>query len=400
MKIGIQGHHSNQHSIDRNIAGLVEGCTYIRVHDIYEVIRKFRRVAARAVGYADVNLSDVECSFSDFDINKVDVLHLFNTVSFGETPWISTFETILPRYQNTLACHHGREPDYFPLKFDRKIRRALDAMSRPSCKGIIAISNCNADIQKEMLRQFPECSEIIEKKMLILHPPQVAFVCDYESKRLPEGGPIRFMFVGGSFFRKGGMQMLHAFQRAKDEGYDLTLTIVSSLVIDDYATKETRFDVDEAERLIHANRDWIVYHRSLPNQQVLDLMKASHVGLLPTYADTYGYSALEFQACGCPVISTDVRALPEINDDTTGWTIKLNKNGMGEAIYTTEHDRSEIGSAITSGITSIVRSIFGRRTAIRLKAEAALERIRNYHAPDRHAARLREIYLGAVAKPQ
>jgi glycosyltransferase involved in cell wall biosynthesis len=190
--------------------------------------------------------------------------------------------------------------------------------------------------------------------------------------------------------------MLLAFQQLRKDGLDVVLTIVSSLAIDDYAAKETDVDVANAQKLIDDNRSWIAHHRSLPNEAVLDLMKSSHVGLLPTYADTYGYSVLELQACGCPVITTDVRALPEINDENTGWIIKLPKNEMGEALYTSDEDRSQIANAITSGIAAIVRAIVQNRSDIQVKTDVALERIRVAHSPERHAERLREIYRGAV----
>ena len=42
-------------------------------------------------------------------------------------------------------------------------------------------------------------------------------------------------------------------------------------------------------------------------------MATSHIGLLPTYNDSYGYSVIEFFSYGCPVITTNILALPEIN---------------------------------------------------------------------------------------
>jgi glycosyltransferase involved in cell wall biosynthesis len=393
MRVGIQG---RDYVVSRNIADLVKGVDYVRVHDICEVTRKAYRAAAVVTDLFNDRRQDLRAGFLDFDINRVDVLHFFNVVSLGNTPWVSTFETVLPRYRTTLTCHHGRHPGFAPLKADPKVRRALDAMSRPACRNIIAISDCSARMQREMLCLYPEYREAIENKMVVLHPPQAAFFGDYHSKRLPQDGPIRFMFVGGSFFRKGGAGMLVALQQLRKDGLDVALTIVSSLAIDDYAAKETAADVANARKVIDDNREWISHYHSLPNDRVLDLMKASHVGLLPTYADTYGYSVLEFQACGCPVITTDVRALPEINDETTGWIIKLPKNEMGEAIYTSDEDRSEIANAIVSGIVAVVPDIVQNRSDIQLKADVALQRIRVEHSPERHAERLRAIYQGAA----
>ncbi len=393
MRVGVQG---RDYALSRNIAELVEDFEYVRVHDVCELMRKALRTPNAVTGLFSQRRQDLRAKFFDFDINRVDILHFFNAVSFGETPWVSTFETVLPRYQVTLACHHGHHPGYVAIKADARVRRALDAMSRPACRKLIALSNCSAKMQREMLGHYPEHREAIEKKIVVLHPPQAAYFSDYRSKRLPEDGPIRFMFVGGSFFRKGGAEMLVAFHQLRKEGLDIVLTIVSSLAIDDYAAKETVADVANARRIIGESREWIFHHRSLSNESVLDLMKASHVGLLPTYADTYGYSALEFQACGCPVITTDVRALPEINDDRSGWVIKLPKNRMGEAIYTSGKDRSAIANAIASGIVTVVRSLVKNRSDIEAKADLALERIRTEHSPEHHAERLREIYRDAA----
>jgi glycosyltransferase involved in cell wall biosynthesis len=74
--------------------------------------------------------------------------------------------------------------------------------------------------------------------------------------------------------------------------------------------------------------------------------------------DFGGSSLLEFQACGCPVISTDVRALPEINDNETGWRISVPKNKLGEAIYTTHEDRLKVSAAIKAGLADALHEIF------------------------------------------
>lgn len=71
-------------------------------------------------------------------------------------------------------------------------------------------------------------------------------------------------------------------------------------------------------------------------------MKNSHVGLLQTWSDTYGYSVLEFQACACSVITTDLRALPEINNNEVGWLIELPKNIFKELVLEDEEHKNKI----------------------------------------------------------
>ena len=127
-------------------------------------------------------------------------------------------------------------------------------------------------------------------------------------------------------------------------------------------------------------------------------MKGSHVGLLPTYADTYGFSVLEFQAAGCPCITTDVRALPEINNIDTGWVINVPKNRLGEAIFATKEDRDVISKLIRNGLEKSVQEIFTNKAIIAKKAENSIRRIREHHSIERYAERMRNIYQEALVR--
>lgn len=324
MKVGF---NTDDYAIARNIVNLVQGVDYVKVYDFNRVITKVGRAATTLLRRQPLRDYDFRFSFNDRNLNRVDMLHLFNAISVGKTPWVTTFETIIPRFQATLACHHGRTCGYSSLVRDEKVLRGLEALSGDPCKTIIALSECNLKMQKDLLLHFPQFQAEIDRKLIRLHPPQQPIVNDYAGKQLPLEEPIHFMFVGTAFFCKGGMEILEAFREVKEKkGYNLRLTIVSSMDLDDYATSKTEKDVLIAQAIIRKNSGWIIHYRHLPNQRVLELMKSAHVGLLPTFADTYGYSVLEFQACGCPVISTDVRALPEINNNEIGWMIKVPKN--------------------------------------------------------------------------
>ena len=127
------------------------------------------------------------------------------------------------------------------------------------------------------------------------------------------------------------------------------------------------------------------------------MMVKSHIGLLPTFADSYGYSVLEFQAAGCPVITTNVRALPEINDNLKGWLIEVPKNASGEAIYNTTEGQQAISDAIRTGLEKAVHEIFADRSVISLKGEKAIQYIKEEHSVQDFAARMKQVYLDALA---
>jgi glycosyltransferase involved in cell wall biosynthesis len=98
------------------------------------------------------------------------------------------------------------------------------------------------------------------------------------------------------------------------------------------------------------------------------------------------------------VISTDVRALPEINDPECGWIIEVPRNRLGEALYTTEADRNSLSRRIEAGLEGVLRTILSNPESIRLKGEKSLERVRRDHDPRRHGAELTRIYERAVSR--
>jgi glycosyltransferase involved in cell wall biosynthesis len=394
MKIGyIRGDYPNK----RNIIGKIQGLDYIKIHDMYKFLAKAPYLINGLLKRRIFDTNRFLFSFNDFGLNRVDVLHFFNTVSFGKTPWITTFETIVPRFSSVISLHHGENASYRSQQKNKHVLRALQALSNAPCKALIAISENALHIQDHFLSNFPEFHSRIQQKTISLHPPQERTVDNFEDKKIDLKNEIHFLFVGKAFFRKGGLEMLDAMQLLKKRNLPLKLTIISSLLIDNYAAHETEEDVKRARLIISKNRDWIKHYPSLPNHEVIDLMKTMHVGLLPTYADTYGYSVLEFQACGCPVISTNVRALPEINNNKIGWLIDIPKNQLGEAIYTSKEDRAKISGKIKDGLEAIIPSILSDREVIVKKSNAALQKIKDNHSPEQHSKKLHEIYQRALA---
>ena len=238
-------------------------------------------------------------SFYDLNYHDVELFHFFNTLSYGNKAWITTFETFLPRWNNS-------DP--------KTMKAGLKLISKDSCKKIIAISECTKNIQMSLTDKIaPEYNDVINEKLIVLHPSQVIpkDITFHKNK----SGRINFTIIGHDFFRKGGKEVLIVFDRLYKEGLvNWHLNIISKLEFGDYASKTTIEDYKSAKKIINELSGNISYHKILPNSEVMNILKNTHVGLLPTYADTYGYSVLEAQSFGCPVITTNIRAMPEINN--------------------------------------------------------------------------------------
>ena len=124
-------------------------------------------------------------------------------------------------------------------------------------------------------------------------------------------------------------------------------------------------------------------------------MKKSHIGLLPTFGDTYGFSVLEMQACGCPVITSNIFALPEINNSEVGWVIDLDKyQDQFKKPQIEQKYVNDIENALIDGMYKIIHEIVIKDTAEELyeKALGSVKNIVSYHDPIEYRKKLVEIY--------
>jgi glycosyltransferase involved in cell wall biosynthesis len=112
-------------------------------------------------------------------------------------------------------------------------------------------------------------------------------------------GPLRLLFVGGNFARKGGTQLLEAFRALRPRGAELHLVTQTPL-----APEPGLF----------------VYHDIQPNSAELRaLYHSCDIFVLPTLGDCLPLVLAEAAAAGLPTISTTIAAIPEIvRDGDTG----------------------------------------------------------------------------------
>ena len=301
--------------------------------------------------------------------------HFFNTISLNSKNWIVTFSTTIPR-----GFENSKRIEAFLVK----------RLAHKSCKRIIANSLNAVLIETDFLtNNYPKYKDAILNKIEVISPPQEKLIHEYLEKPLEK---IRFIIVGHEFFRKGGLEILRAFDKLIEEGLNIELIIVSRLDYNDYATKYGKAEYEEAYVLIEKNKKSVVHHLALPNQDVLELIKTSHVGLLPTWAEAYGYSVLEFQAMGVPVITTDVRAMPEINNEVVGWIIKVPKDELGRSKRYSKEDRKELSAIIEQGIIKSIKEILIKKETIAQKGINALKKVDETNNKDIFVKRMNSNY--------
>ncbi|MDG2312182.1 MAG: glycosyltransferase family 4 protein [Flavobacteriales bacterium] len=309
-------------------------------------------------------------------------LHSFNTIPLDSRRFIVHYETTIPRL--------GKNGGVIEKVLVRKL-------ASDNCIQLIAISEAAKNLQREFLKaNHPENMDGIMAKTIVLHPPQKVLV-NIKNHKENADDFIRFCFVGRDFARKGGFEIITALSKIEREKW--RLTIISDFNLRDYATHLSEEEIvgksEFLREFLNDFSDNIELHEKIENTKVIELIKGSDVGLLPTWADSYGYSCLEFQACGCPVISTDVRSLPEINNDKCGWVIPVAKNNTGlDAKLNTDEDRLDFSNHLSKKLSEIFKTILTNpdgRIEIYKKGLNAIDRIKINHNPEDNINVLRPL---------
>ncbi|MFL2100934.1 glycosyltransferase family 4 protein [Desemzia sp. FAM 23991] len=324
----------------------------------------------------------------------VDGLHLFNTVTKKNIPWISTFETYIPRTSATSFLNEETITKK-SIKEKNRTEKYVKLLAHDNCKKIISLSQKNYEMELRFLEHFPQYKNIIKEKMIQINPPQKKLMEKSEVEQKVINPILKFLFVGKDFTRKGGKEIVDVFSKIKEEhNFDFELTIVSLGKSYNYAFGEyqdTEKEVQEMNNKIR-NTKWINFYESMDNKKLLEMMKNSDVGLLPTWADTYGYSVLEFQASGCPVITTNIRALPEINNSTIGWVIQLPIDESGEVEVSSINKKQILRKQLQNSFEKIILEILENPQQIKEKTIKSYNAVIKNHSVKKYMKEISVIY--------
>ena len=331
---------------------------------------------------------------------RCDIFHFFNCICLDKyNKWVVSVESGVPWPISVTRCVESENADFSPIMHSKYVERRLRALASPNCLGLLALSHCTENIQKELISQFPRYEEVICKKLITLLPPQKLIVHDLSEKQLlwNSDEEFTFIYVGSDFYRKGGRETIEVLSDLHCK-YNFRLILISSMAIDEQRYLRTEHDPEDIKRLIEQNRGWIEYHDRLPNTEVLKKMKKAHVCLLPTWMDTFAYSVLEAQACGTPVISTSLRALTEINDESVGWLIKVPVNRLNNPLHLTKEQQDVFSEQLLLGLRDKVEYVLNHRDEVEIKAEKCIHKIKIKHSPDEYENKLRMVYNGEIEK--
>lgn len=250
-------------------------------------------------------------------LNRIDLIHGFNRIPLNPKPFIIGFESHLPR-------GFGVERSSF-FAFMRR------QLLSERCRAIIPISEYAKRTFLAQHEGTPEHSDLASK--LIVRMPSIIVPQEPPVKeQLLQ--PLRLLFVGNHFARKGGCVALRLAQMALAARIPLEVEIISKLEVGRVSwTDPLDSDFFDPYRPL-LDLPNVHYRGALPNRQVIEKVRSCHFVLLPTFGDSFGYSAIEALVNGTPVIATTQCALPEfIKDNENGIMLDLPLNEKGEWVY-------------------------------------------------------------------
>jgi len=117
-------------------------------------------------------------------------------------------------------------------------------------------------------------------------------------------GPVRILFVGGDFERKGGPELIKALAGMSNP-------------VELHAVTNTDISAIPAGVSRHVYRDL-----KPQTPKLVELFRDADMFVLPTRAECYGLVITEAMACGLPVISSPIGAIPElVRDGVNGYLV-------------------------------------------------------------------------------
>ena len=144
---------------------------------------------------------------------------------------------------------------------------------------------------------------------------------------LPPGPGFRFLFVGGTIFRKGIDVLLAAFERAFQPGDDV------GLVIKDMGSKSFyRGQTAETKVAALRERGYSVNYidRNLDEQDMARLYAACDCLVHPFRGEGFALPIVEAMACGLPVIVTGAGPVLDYASEETAFLIPARRGNFAE----------------------------------------------------------------------
>lgn len=164
------------------------------------------------------------------------------------------------------------------------------------------------------------------------------------------------LFVGNFNPRKNLERLIRAFDRAKGNGIPHRLVIAGE--------QGWKFNRDKALQGIKHSKD-ICFIGYVPDEDMPALYSAADLFAFPTLYEGFGIPALEAQACGTPVLTSNSSAMPEVCGEAAVYVDPYNIDDISKGILRIIQDTTLAENLSKKGLKNVQRFSW-KKSAIRL----------------------------------
>ncbi len=141
-----------------------------------------------------------------------------------------------------------------------------------------------------------------------------------EPMGLPTRKAVKFLYVGGTIFRKGFDVLLSAYGRAFRSTDDVCL-VVKGVGASSFYRGQTADEDIRAFQGVAGNPEVLTLDGDMADAEMASLYAACDVLALPYRGEGFGLPLAEAMSSGLPVIATGMGACLDFVDDTVGWLV-------------------------------------------------------------------------------
>jgi glycosyltransferase involved in cell wall biosynthesis len=243
---------------------------------------------------------------------SVSFVHTWNAIPVNKD-FIVSFELELPRYLENPT--------------DNETRFGLSQLASERCKRILALSDFAFAFAKRGFEKHGFGSLVQKMKVFrgaVPDPLSGSETAPALRKREPfSEKPLSAVIIGTQLFRKGGMYAVDAFERLRNKGIDVRLTLIGGFERKSYTFRD---NLPDREKWLARCRshDWIRFEGPVPYSRVFPELRSHDLCIYTSLDESLGWLPIEAGMLGVPVVATKTCALPElVAHRRSGWLIDL-----------------------------------------------------------------------------
>lgn len=278
----------------------------------------------RGIGVYTYNLLEQLKKNSEIEVIEFDTINPPANIDIVHYPWFDFYFKTLPllKAHPAVVTIHDTIPlilkEGFPVGIKGKINFWLQKFSLKGCKAIIVNSN---DSKKNVT------------KYLAVNPHKITvtylassrdFKILSESQKLKIKNkfnlPDKFLlFVGDANYSKNLPFLIEVFKKITENFPDFKLILIGEV----FLKKVENIDHPELKSLKITNQkikdfgleDQVLRPGWISDEDLVGLYNLATLYIQPSLYEGFGFPILQAMACGCPVISSNSGALPEVVGD-------------------------------------------------------------------------------------